>query len=152
MRAMNAKRKKHRNRAGGRPEMFSRTVAVSSFSATVRIGAVHRRGEEPEVESQPWLKLRGTLDEPVRGIQTVVISMYPRDKVEIGTARPASIGAVIGMRQEMSVVLTWPQGDFGRVWAPAVGGLLKFGRLYFTTPRYNTGLVVSASFSNEREE
>jgi len=147
---MNAKRKKRR--AGGKPEMLSRTVAVSSFSATVRIGAVHRRGEEPEVETQPWLELRGTLDEPVRGIHEVRISMYPRDKVEIGTARPASIGAVIGMRPEMSVVLTWPQSEFDRVWGLAVGGLLKFGHLYFTTPRYNTGLVVSASFSNEHEE
>jgi hypothetical protein len=83
---MNAKRKKRR--AGGKPEMLSRTVAVSSFSATVRIAAVHRRGEEPEVESQPWLELRGTLDEPVRRIHEVRISMYPKDKVEIGTARP----------------------------------------------------------------
>lgn len=132
--------------------MLSRTVAVSSFAATVRIGAVHRRGEEPEVETQPWLELRGTPDEPVRGVQEIVISMYPREKVEIGTARPASIGAVIEMRPQMSVVLTWPQSEFDRVWGLAVGGLLKFGYLYFTTPRYNTGLVVSASFSNEREE
>ena len=131
--------------------MQSRTIAVSSFAATVRIGAVHRRGEEPEVETQPCLELRGTLDEPVRGVQEIVISMYPRDKVEIGTARPASIGAVIGMRPQMSVVLTWPQNEFDRVWGLAVGGLLKFGYLYFTTPRCNTGLVVSASFSNERE-
>jgi len=132
--------------------MLSRTVAVSSFSATLRIGAVHRRGEEPEVESQPWLELRGTLDEPVRGVHEARISMYPKDEVEIGPARPASIGAVIGMRQEMSVVLTWPQSEFDRVWALALGGCLKFGYLHFTTPRCNTGLVVSASFSTEREE
>jgi hypothetical protein len=29
-------------------------------------------------------------------------------------------------------------------------GLLKFGYVYFTMPRHNRGLVVSASFSNER--
>ena len=73
-------------------------------------------------------------------------------KVEIGTARPAAIGAAIGMRPEMSVVLTWPQNEFDRVWALALADVLKFVYLYLTTPRYNTGLVVSASFSNEREE
>jgi hypothetical protein len=110
---VNAKQKKRHT--GGKPEMLSRTVTASSFAAIVRIGAVHRRGEEPEVETQPWLELRGTLDEPVREIHEVRISMYPKAKVEIGTARPASIGAVIGMRPEMSVVPTWPQDEFDRV-------------------------------------
>jgi hypothetical protein len=49
---------KRRKRAGGRPEMLSRTFAVTSFGVTLRTGAVERRGEEPEIESQPWLELR----------------------------------------------------------------------------------------------
>ena len=57
--------------------MISRTVAVSSFSATVRTAAVERRRDEPEIESQPWLELLGTLEEPVKGVQDVVISMHP---------------------------------------------------------------------------
>jgi hypothetical protein len=32
--------------------MLSRTVELSSFGAR---GAVERRGEEPEIESGPWL-------------------------------------------------------------------------------------------------
>jgi hypothetical protein len=44
-------------------------------------------------------------------------------------------------------VPTWPQVDFDRVWALAVGGQLKYAHLYFTKPHYNSGLVVSASFS-----
>jgi hypothetical protein len=47
-----------------KPEMLSRNVEISSFGATVRIGAVHRKGEEPEIDSQPWLELRGTRSRP----------------------------------------------------------------------------------------
>ncbi len=132
--------------------MLSRTVAVSSLSATLRTGAVHRRGDEPEIESQPWLELRGTLEEPVKGVQDVAISAYPRDKLEIGTARPASVGAIIGMRPRMEVVLTWSHMEFDRLWGLALSGQLTFAHLYFTEPKHNKGLVVSASFSNEREE
>jgi hypothetical protein len=48
--------------------------------------------------------------------------------------------------------LTWPRQEFDQVWALALSGHLKFAHLYFTKPHYNSGLVVSASFSNEPEE
>jgi hypothetical protein len=51
----------------------------------------------------------------------------------------------------MSVVLTWSHIDFDRLWTMALSGHLKFVHLYFTKPHYNSGLVVSASFSTERE-
>lgn len=47
--------KKRRKR--GRPEMLSRNVEISSFSATVRLDAVHRKGEEPYIEAEPLLEL-----------------------------------------------------------------------------------------------
>jgi NAD(P)-dependent dehydrogenase (short-subunit alcohol dehydrogenase family) len=40
----------------------------------------------------------------------------------------------------------------GLGYALALAGLLNFGYVYFTMSRHNRGLVVSASFSNEREE
>jgi hypothetical protein len=132
--------------------MLSRDAAIASFSASLRTAAAHRRGEEPEIETQPWLELRGTLEEPVKSVTTVRISNYPREPLTIGTARPASVGAIIAMKPEMSVVLTWSHGDFDRLWAMALSGHLKFVHLYFTKPHYNSGLVVRASFSSEREE
>jgi hypothetical protein len=66
------------------------------------------RGEEPYIESQPWLELLGTATEPVRDVTNVRISMYPQDELRVGTARPAAVGAIIGARPELSVVLTWP--------------------------------------------
>jgi len=67
-----------KRRAGGRPEMRSRNVAISSSSRTsVRLSATHRRGEEPEIESQPWLELQGQATESIRGVSDVKISLYP---------------------------------------------------------------------------
>ncbi|MGB2714763.1 MAG: hypothetical protein WBC51_11320 [Vicinamibacterales bacterium] len=127
-------------------------MEITAFSATVRLNAIDRKGDQPYVEGQPWLELSGTATEPVKGVTDVKISMWPRETVEIGTARPASIGAVLGARPELAFGLTWPQQEFDRVWNLALSGHLKFARVYFTKPHYNSGLVVSASFSNELEE
>jgi hypothetical protein len=104
-----------KRRPSGKPEMLSRNVEISSFSLTVRIGAVHRKGEEPYVESQPWLELRGTATEAVRDVRDVKISMLPKDELQVGTARPASVGAIIQARPVLHAVLTWPHVDFDRV-------------------------------------
>jgi hypothetical protein len=141
-----------RKTRSSKPEMLSRNVEITSFGATVRIGAVHRKGDEPEIESQPWLELRGTATEPVKGVKDVKISLYPQDKVVVGTARPASVGAIVGARPTLHAVISWPHVEFDRVWTLAIGGHLKLAHLYFTKPHYNSGLVVSASFSNELEE
>jgi hypothetical protein len=132
--------------------MLSRNVAISSFRGTVRIGALHRRGEEPEIETAPWLELQGKATEPIRDVTDVKISMYPREPLQIGTARPAAVGAIVQAKPELSVVLTWTHMDFDRVWALALAGQLKYSHLYFTKPHYNSGLVVSASFSTDLEE
>ncbi len=90
--------------------------------------------------------------EPVRDVSDVIVSMFPKDKVEVGTARPASVGAVIQAKPHLQFVLTWPQTEFDRVWTMALGGRLTHGHFYFTKPHYNSGLIVSASFSSELEE
>jgi hypothetical protein len=135
-----------------RPEILSRNVAISSFSASVRLHAVHPRGEKPYVESQPWLELRGEATEMVRDVRSVKISMFPRDTQEVGTATPASVGAIIQVRPELDFVLTWPQVDFDRVWTLAISDRLTHAHLIFTKPYRNSGLVVNASFSTEAEE
>jgi hypothetical protein len=56
------------------------------------------------------------------------------------------------MRPQVVVVLIWSHQEFDRLWTFVLSGNLKFAHLYMTTPHYNTGLVVSAPFSTEREE
>jgi hypothetical protein len=142
-----------RRRKGGRPEMLSRNIEISSFRASVRINAVHEhKNDEPEIETQPWLELHGKAVEPIRDVTDVEISMFPREPLVVGTARPASVGSIIQARPKLGVVITWPHVDFDRLWALAIGGKLSHAHLYFTKPHYNHGLVVSASFSSELEE
>ena len=139
-------------RKGGKPEMLSRNFEIKSSRLTVRLSAVHRKGDEPEIESQPWLELRGVLTEAVKDVRDVQISLYPRDKMEVGTARPASCGAIIRARPDLQCVITWPQHEFDRLWAMVLGNRLTHGHFYFTKPHYNTGLIVNVSFSSQVEE
>jgi len=112
----------------------------------VGLNAVHHKGSEPYVESQPWLELRGTATEPVNGVTDVKISMWLRETPRVGTARPASVGAVLGAKPELSFGLSRLPDAFDRVWVLALNGHLKFAHVCFTKPHYNSGLVVSATF------
>jgi hypothetical protein len=133
-------------------DIISRTVAVASVRASAGVLAAHRRGEEPEIETRCWLELRGHLSEPVEGTTVVSLGMHPRDRLLVGSARPAPVGAIIQLKPEMQAVVTWTHRDFDRLWTLAAAGALKFAYLAFTTPRRGKSLIVSMSCSNERDE
>lgn len=96
----------------------SRATLPSPFRASVRLNAVHRRGEEPEIETQPWLELQGKATKTIRDVKDVKISMYPREPLQVETARPAAVGAIIGAKPELSVVLIWSHVDFNTGMGP----------------------------------
>lgn len=98
------------------------------------------------------LELRGSLNEPVRGVVDVELHLGPEDDPGCGDARPAAIGAIVGMRPNMSIWLRWPPREFDRLWAMTLAGALKFVRLVMTTPKHNSALVTSAHFSSEADE
>jgi hypothetical protein len=141
-----------KKRKSNKPELLWRNVEITGVSTNVDLNAVHHKGAEPYVESQPWLELRGTVTEPVNGVTDVKISVWLRETPKVGTARPASVGAMLGAKPELALGVSWLPDGFDRVWALALSGHLKFARMCFTKPHYNSGLVVSATFSNELEE
>jgi hypothetical protein len=133
-------------------EIISRTIAVASCCANARVAASHGRGEEPEIETSCWLELRGHLNEPVEGVAVVNLGMHPEDRLVVGTARPAAVGAIVQLKPEMHAVVRWTHADFDRLWALAAAGALKFTYMAFTRPRRGKSLIVAASCSNELEK
>ena len=134
------------------PEWVLRTVRISSINPHVSIHASKPRGEEPSIESGPSLELTGTMDESIRDSSTVEIHVYPKDKVEPRPAKPPSVGAIIAIRPVVSVVVSFPQQDFDRVWQFALSGGLKYASFVATPPHYKTAHVINLSFSSEAEE
>ena len=82
----------------------------------------------------------------------MVISTFPRDVMEAGPARPASVGAIINVRPEVNAVVPFRAADFPEVWALALSGQLKYGYVTFAKPHYGRAFVINVSFSNEVEE
>ena len=89
-------------------DIISRTVAVASVRASAGVLAAHRRGEEPEIEAHFWLELRGHLSEPVEGTTVVSLGMHPRDRLLVGSARPAAVGAIVQLNQRCRPSLPGP--------------------------------------------
>ena len=142
-----------RSRARRKAEEFLwRTIEVRSVAPSVSPHSESRQGEEPTIESSSWLEVRGDLDSPVKDVFDVTIHVYPEDPLRVGTARPVTVGSVIGISDTVSVVVALLPGDFDRLWILARSGHLRFASLSLTAPKYQSALVINAGFSMEREE
>jgi hypothetical protein len=133
-------------------ELFWRTVAVRSVAPYVSVYPMTGRGEEPRIECSSWLHVHGYLDSPVKDVFDVTIHVHPKEAPRVGTARPVAVGAIIGIHDAVSAVVSLLPVDFDRLWVLALSGHLKFASLTFTPPKYGSALVVNTSFSSEREE
>jgi hypothetical protein len=139
-------------RSRGRGEdLVVREVAISSFRAHVSLG-IAQKPKPPQIKTNPWLALAGKMDEALRNIRDAIVRVHVDESREPGPARPASVGAIVQVRPEITAVVGLPQSEFDRVWTFVISGQLKYVRLVFTTPRHGTALIVAASFSNLPDE
>jgi hypothetical protein len=140
-----------RKRKGGRPEVLSRSVKVVETETRIWICAHKPRGANPVVESRPWLGLRGTMNEPVRGVSDIEINLYPDAKVESEPKHAECIGAVIDVKPLLNLVVAASSSAFDLIWALALSGQLKHASCTFTKPHYRSAQVTSLSVSNKPE-
>ena len=77
--------KKKRSRSRG-PETFMRIVEIARVSAGLTLHPSHEKGADPEFESRGRLELVGTMDEPVRDVRDVCITIYSDAKPTIESA------------------------------------------------------------------
>jgi len=133
-------------------KLLWRTVEVSSVEPYVSVSLVTRRGEEPRIDCGSWLDVHGCLDEPVKDVFDITIHVHPEEPLRVGTARPVSVGAIIGVSHTVSVVVSLLPVDFDRLWTFALSGHLKFASLTFTPPKHGSAHVINTLFSSQREE
>jgi len=143
---------KRRRRRSKRPETMQRNAVISSFTPRMRLGVRGPSDPEPEVEGRPWLKLHGTLIEPIRDIHDVVFKLWPDPEKRVGPARPAAVSYIMGIRPEVDVVASCTPADFDYIWSLALSDHLTHSYMSFTKPHYNSASVLNLSFSNELEE
>ena len=146
-------RTRKKTRKSSRPELLWRNVEITGVSADVGLIAVHNRGAEPYIESKaldgaPWYGNRAGQRGHRRQDQHVAERDIESGHGTTGVHRRAAPHT----KPELLFVLAWMPDAFDRVWVLTLSGHLKFARVCFTKPRYNSGLVVSASFSNELNE
>lgn len=120
-----------------RPQILNRTVEITSFGTSLRVGVDEPKDPEPEIEVKPWLELRGVLNEPVRQTSDIVFSLYPDARIKVGTARPPAVGSIIGARLAVEAVISLPHAEFDRLWLFVLSSHLKHAWMAFTRPHYN---------------
>ncbi len=119
-----------------RPEIWTRTITISSFRESIGVHGAHHRGSDPEIESRISLELTGLVDEPVRDTREIEVLVFPEDELRVGTARPVAVGAIIEFRPHLKLVVSFLHRDFDRLCMMALSGHLKFVHVMFTEPQH----------------
>lgn len=135
-----------------RRAILGRQIQVQSVAVHLSRRAEKPRGSPPIFEGGPWLEVRGIVEESVRGVRNVVITVDIDDREEPRASDPPSVGAIIQLRPQVQAVVGLPSADFDRVWALATSGRLRYCWMAFTELYRQSAVVVSVSFSNEFEE
>jgi hypothetical protein len=143
---------KKRRRRSTQPETMRRNVAISGWVPRVSFGVRNPDATEPEIEGSLWLRLRGTLFEPLRDVNEVTFSLWPDHDKRVGPARPAAVAHIMRTRPEVEVLASFAPAHFEFIWSLALAGHLTHAYIHFTKPRYGSAEVLNLSFSNEREE
>ena len=63
---------------------------------------------------QTFAKNHGSrgLDSPVKDVFDITIHVHPEEELRVGTARPVAVGAIIGIRDDVSAVVSLLPVDF----------------------------------------
>jgi hypothetical protein len=137
-------------RRGPKPIM-ARELCVSSVVFSVSTRAEKARGGDPKRESNAWLHVEGRLEEPIRDVSSMAITVHPESEWHRGTLGPPSVGGIISFTPQIQCVVGIPDDAFDRVWLLATASQLKFCHVAFTERERRHAFVVSVSFSNKSE-
>ena len=130
-------------------EFLRRDIEVVSIHTYMSLNIVNPKGPDPLIGSEPWLEVRGKLNEPIRDVIEVVISAHAEERPKPGPVRPLCVGTISQIRPYVSVIVTFPRREFDHLWSMALSGYLRYAYLVFTKPHYTSALVTHLSLSNE---
>jgi hypothetical protein len=98
-------------------------------------------------DSVSVIECRGRLDEPIRKIYEINISLRDAREEDVGPS--ATIVVAHLWRSNFNVEVRLPARDFDRAWVLATGGMLKHASLTMTKPHRTKVQVLDLSFSSE---
>jgi hypothetical protein len=135
-----------------RPEILIRNIEITSGQAGVSISASRQKAEDPELSGSARVELAGVMDEPIRGVREVEMTVYPTDDPRPGKDPIPWVGLVHGVKPVLRPAFFISHRDFERVLMLALSGQLKHAYMAVTQPHYNTAYVTNVSFSTNPEE
>jgi len=129
-----------------------RRIDISAVSARISVHPSGEKGEEPQLESTASLELTGTIDEPIREVRDVLITLYSTERATVGTDPLPWIGLIHGFRPVIRPTVFITEAVFDRIWVLAGSQMLKHAYLVVTKPHYQSAYVAQLSVSTDPEE
>src|SRR6266852_2597127 len=113
------RRSRKRAKRQSRPEILGRYVRIEASKQSVGLRADRPRGQPPALATSASVELRGRLDEPVANVTEARITGFPDPAADVSPGKPPAIGAIIGMKPCLQVVVTtrmWSSINCGHWW------------------------------------
>jgi hypothetical protein len=133
-------------------EILSRYLTVTDWRASVSVRVDRQRGLPPERGGLNWLEFDGELTEALKGVVSAKVSLHPTSDLSLGERAPLSIGSIIQIKPQVSVVVPLSEAEFDRIWTLALTNQIKSCFLAFHEPFRGYAGVVSFSVDNTLPE
>ena len=94
------------------------------------------------------MELQGRLDQPIANVTDATITVFPDPAPDVSPSQPPAIGAIIGMKPCLQVVVHYPVTEFNQLWALVAASQVRSAYVAFTAPFRGRSLVVTLDFSS----
>ncbi len=138
-----------RRRQSLRDELWHRNVVITAVRPRVSFSVKGEKDPKPEIEGHPYLKLDGTLTEPIRDVHEIVFKLWPDPDKRVGPNRPVSVAYITNIRPHIEVIGSCHTEAFDYTWTLALSGKLTHAYMTFTKLHHNAASVSYLSRSNE---
>lgn len=133
-------------------EILSRCLTITGWRASVSMRVDRQRGLPPERSVLNWLELDGELTEALKGVVSAKVSLHPTSDLSLGERAPLSIGSIIQIKPQVTVVVPLSETEFDLVWTLASTNQIKSCHLAFHEPFRGHAGVVSFSVDSTLPE
>jgi len=142
------RRSPKRTKRRSRQEILGRYVLIEAAKQSVGLRTDRPRGQPPALATSASVELRGRLSEPVANVTEARITVFPDPAADVSPSTPPAIGAIIGIKSCLQVVVHYPVAEFNQLWTLVATLQVRSAYVAFTAPFRGSSLVVTLDFSS----
>jgi len=128
---------------------ISRYAVISGSKISQSFHVDRIKGGGTEMRKMNCIELTGRLEEPIKGVSNLAISVFVHEDRPTTSGGPICVGSIISIKESVSLVTSMNPQEYS--WLLTMIAANKLGACYFSSeqPAYGQAKVFNLSFDTE---